>query len=87
MDYSLPHSSVHGISQAAVLEWVAISFSRGSSQTLTETESPALASGFFLPLSHQGSPNSTYMYQLLLGLFLSLHILNLLFTFCKYKYI
>ena len=28
---SLPRSSVHGIFQAGVLEWVAISFSRGSS--------------------------------------------------------
>ena len=32
MDYSLPGSSVHGILQARILEWVAISFSRGSSQ-------------------------------------------------------
>ena len=32
MDCSLPGSSVHGILQARVLEWVAISFSRGSSQ-------------------------------------------------------
>ena len=31
MDCSLPHSSIHGIFQAGVLEWVAISFSRGSS--------------------------------------------------------
>ena len=31
MDYNLPCSSVHGIFQARVLEWVAISFSRGSS--------------------------------------------------------
>ena len=32
MDYSLPGSSVvHGIFQARVLEWVAISFYRGSS--------------------------------------------------------
>ena len=31
MDYSSPGSSVHGIFQASVLEWVAISFSRGSS--------------------------------------------------------
>ena len=30
-DCSLPGSSVHGIFQARVLEWVAISFSRGSS--------------------------------------------------------
>ena len=32
MDCSLPDSSVRGIFQARVLEWVAISFSRGSSQ-------------------------------------------------------
>ena len=31
IDYSPPGSSVHGILQARVLEWVAISFSRGSS--------------------------------------------------------
>ena len=31
MDGSLPGSSVHGIFQARVLKWVAISFSRGSS--------------------------------------------------------
>ena len=32
MDCSLPGSSVHGIFQARILEWVAISFSRGSSR-------------------------------------------------------
>ena len=32
MDCSLPSSSVHGIFQARVLEWVAFPFSRGSSQ-------------------------------------------------------
>ena len=32
MDYSLLGSSVHGILQARILEWVAISFSKGSSQ-------------------------------------------------------
>ena len=31
IDCGLPVSSVHGISQARILEWVAISFSRGSS--------------------------------------------------------
>ena len=31
MDYSPPGSSVHGIMQARILEWVAISSSRGSS--------------------------------------------------------
>ena len=32
MDHSLPGSSVHGILQARILEWVAMPFSRGSSQ-------------------------------------------------------
>ena len=32
MDCSLPGSSVHGILEAGVLEWVAISFSRRSSR-------------------------------------------------------
>ena len=38
VDCSLPCSSVHGIFQARVLEWVAISFSRGSSQTRDQTQ-------------------------------------------------
>ena len=37
MGCSLPGSSIHGIFQARVLEWVAISFSRGSSQPRDRT--------------------------------------------------
>ena len=37
MDYSPPGSSVHGVLLARILEWVAISFSRGSSQTKDQT--------------------------------------------------
>ena len=37
MDCSLPGSSLHGILQARVLEWVAISFSRGSSRPRDQT--------------------------------------------------
>ena len=37
LDCTLPGSSVHGILQARVLEWVAISFSRGSSQPRDRT--------------------------------------------------
>ena len=37
MDYSPPGSSVHGILQARILEWVAMSFSRGSSQPRNRT--------------------------------------------------
>ena len=39
---SPPGSSVHGILQARILEWVAISFSQGSSQPRDRTWSPAL---------------------------------------------
>ena len=37
LDCSLPGSLVHGISQAKILEWVAISYSRGSSQPRDRT--------------------------------------------------
>ena len=37
-DCSPPGSSVHGILQARILEWVAISFSRGSSQPRDRTQ-------------------------------------------------
>ena len=37
MDCSFPGSSVHGILQAKILEWVAISNSRGSSQPREQT--------------------------------------------------
>ena len=37
MDYSLPASSVYGIFQVRILEWVAISSSRGSFQSRNQT--------------------------------------------------
>ena len=37
-DCSPPGSSVHGIFQARILEWVAISFSRGSSRARDQTQ-------------------------------------------------
>ena len=53
MDYSLPGSSVHRFLQARILEWVAISFSRGSSQPKDRSQVSCTAGGFFYPLSHQ----------------------------------
>ena len=47
VDYSLPGSSVHRILQARVLEWVAISFSRGSSQPRVWTQVSQIAGGLF----------------------------------------
>ena len=46
MDCSLPGSSVHGILQARILEWVAISFSRGSSQPRDWTQVSCIAGRF-----------------------------------------
>ena len=39
--------TVHGILQARILEWVAFSFSRGSSQPRDSTQVSCIASGFF----------------------------------------
>ena len=55
MDCNPPASSVHGITQARILEWVAIPFSRGSSQPRGWTASPALQVDS-LPLHHLESP-------------------------------
>ena len=46
MDCGPPGSSVHGFSQARKLKWVAISFSRGSSQTRDQTHISHIAVGF-----------------------------------------
>ena len=47
MDCSLAGSSVHGILQARILEWVAIPSFRGSSQPRDQTQVSCIAGGFF----------------------------------------
>ena len=47
MDCSLLGSSVHGICEARILEWVAISFSRNLPHPGIKPLFPALAGGFF----------------------------------------
>ena len=47
MDCSPPGSSVHGVSQARILEWVAIPLSRGSSQPGDQTWVSCIAGRFF----------------------------------------
>ena len=47
MDRSPPGSSVHGISQARMLDWIAISFSRGSSWPRERTHISCFTSWFF----------------------------------------
>ena len=60
MDCSLPGSSVHGILQARILEWIAISFSRGSCRPGIETWSPILQADSLLP----GQPGSLFNCQI-----------------------
>ena len=47
IDCSPPGSSVHGILQARILEWVAMPFSRGSSPPRDWTQVSHIAGGFF----------------------------------------
>ena len=54
VDCSLPGSSVHGILQARILEWVAIAFSRGSSQPRDWTQVCLNCRQTLYPLRHQG---------------------------------
>ena len=61
MDCSLPGSSVHGIFQARVLEWIAISFSRGSSNPGIETGASALEADT-LPSEPPGKSSIMYVY-------------------------
>ena len=54
-DYSLPGSSVHGILQARVLEWVAMLSSRGSSQPRNQTQVSHSAGRFFTVWATRGA--------------------------------
>ena len=47
IDSSLPGSSVHGIFEARILEWVAIPFSRGSFWPRGQTQVSCIAGRFF----------------------------------------
>ena len=47
MDYSPPRSSVCGIVQARILEWVSMPSTRGSSQPRDQTQVSRIAGRFF----------------------------------------
>ena len=55
MDYSLPCSSIRGILQARMLEWVAISFSRRSSQHSDRTSVSRIAGRRFTICATRGA--------------------------------
>ena len=62
MDYSLPGSSVHGILQARILQWVAIPFSR-SSDLGTEPVSSALQADSLLSDPPEKPPFSVHTWS------------------------
>ena len=58
VDCSLSGSSVHGIFQARVLEWIAISFSRGSSRPRNRTRVSCIAGRRFTVWATREAPYS-----------------------------
>ena len=69
MGCSPPGSSVCGILQARILEWVAMPFSRGSSQPRNQTRSPAQQADS-LPSEHQGRKPRFYVCVSIYSVFL-----------------
>ena len=67
MDCSPSGSSVHGILQARILEWVAIPLFRGSSQSSDWTWACLHCRQIIYHLSHQGSHCLKVVYILLSG--------------------
>ena len=64
MDCSPPGSSVHGILQARILEWVAIPFSRGSSQPRDQIQVSCIGGRFFT-IRDTREGHTVYLYQVL----------------------
>ena len=60
MDYSSPGSSVYGILQARILEWVAIPFSRGSSWPSDQIWVSCIVGRFFTSWATREAPYSRF---------------------------
>ena len=65
MDCSLLGSSVHGISQARLPEWVAVSFSRRSSQPRDRTQVSCISGRFFTIWATREAPEYNSLSQTL----------------------
>ena len=93
MDWSPPGSSVHRISQARILEWVAISFPRGSSRPRDRTCISCIGRWTLEPLSHQGSPffvlevdiTTIAFFWLVLAWYILFYLFFNLFISCYFK--
>ena len=62
MDYSFPGPSIHGISQARILEWLPLPSLGDLPDPGIEPATPALAGGFFTA-EPPGRPTCMYMYR------------------------
>ena len=79
-DCSLPGSSIHGIFQARVLEWVAVSFSRESSQPRDLTQVSCIAGRCFKLWATREALIWNDLYEMPLYDFL-----NRLISFCRFR--
>ena len=82
---SPPGSSVRGISQARILEWAVISFSRGSSRPGIEPMSPALAGEFFITSTTWEAPFLLQHWLISLLCLLSLSTFPAFFSLLNYR--
>ena len=71
MNYSSPGSSVQGILQAKILEWVIIPFSRRSPPPRDQTQISYVSCMGSLPLAPPGKPIHPYIYHLSLLLWVN----------------
>ena len=82
MDCSPLGSSVHGILQARIMEWVASSFSRGSAQTKGLNSGLLHFRWILYHLNYQGSPMYVCMYLILMN---NWHAILYYFQECHFK--
>ena len=80
MDYNLPGSPVQRISQARIMEWVALPFSRSSSQPRDQTSAYCMDMQIFFTAEPPGKPRylvykSSKMAMILMSSVLNMRIL------------
>ena len=79
VDCSPPGSPVHGILQARILEWVAISFSRGSSWSRNWTRVSCIAGRWFTNWATREACSVPFSYSL------AQQILDGIFSGCRFQ--
>ena len=78
MDYSLPDSSVYGIFQARILKWVAIPFSRRSSQPKDQTWVSCIIGGFFKVWAPRDSPGDYSLTLVIISQYIHKYLISVL---------